>query len=260
MDRETRGKSVSEVEVRQPKNLNIPVKEFTERIKGKRVNSVSSRGKWLLTKLEPDEWLLINLGMGAELVYFEDGQKLPEKHHFKLVFSDKTGFTAHFWWFGYIHLTSDEELPKHKMTASLGMSPTDEDFTLENFRRMLQNKKVGVKSFLLDQKNVAGIGNVYVQDMLFKAKLHPNKKVSALSDQEIGNLYTAMKENLNRSIELGGTAYEVDFYGKKGKYTSDNFLVAYKMGKPCPVCGATIQKIKTGSTASYICPECQKLA
>jgi formamidopyrimidine-DNA glycosylase len=114
-----------------------------------------------------------------------------------------------------------------------------------------------VKTFLLEQKNIAGIGNVYAQDILFRARLHPNRKLQTLSETEIKALYSAIKTVLNRSIELGGLAYELDFHGQKGKFDQNKFLVGYKTGKPCPECGTRIEKIKTGSTASYICPTCQ---
>ncbi len=259
MKKEVAGKRIAEIEVKQPKNLNMPVWEFTETTKEKIVSDVAGKGKWLFIKLAPAYFILINLGMGAELLYFTPDQKLPEKYHFKLTFSDKTGFTIHFWWFGYIHLLKEGDLTKHKLTAQLGISPANGEFTLARFKELLAEKKTGIKNFLLDQKNVAGIGNVYIQDILFKARLHPNRKTSTLSEKEIDELYNAIQSILNRSIQLGGLAYEKDFYGQKGNFTGDEFLVGYKQGKPCPVCGTTIEKIKTGSTSSYICPKCQAL-
>ena len=104
-----------------------------------------------------------------------------------------------------------------------------------------------------------GIGNVYIHDILFKAKIHPQKPVDSLEPSKIDNLFKIMKENLQRSLNSGGLAYEKDFYGENGGFTKDLFLVAYKEGENCPDCGRTIEKIKTGSTSSYICPECQKL-
>jgi formamidopyrimidine-DNA glycosylase len=258
MNKEIAGKQIAEVEVKQPKNLNIAVSEFTETLVGKVVENISSRGKWIFVRLDPPYFMLINLGMGAELIYFSPNQNLPEKYHFKLTFSDKTGFTAHFWWFGYIHLLSESQLPGHKLTAQLGKSATDKTFTLEHFKESLAKKKTIIKTFLLDQKDLAGIGNVYVQDILFKAKLNPNRKISTLSEKEITTLYSSIQEVLKSSIQLGGLAYERDFYGQRGKLTSDHFLVGYKQGKPCPKCGTAIEKIKTGTTSSYICPKCQR--
>jgi formamidopyrimidine-DNA glycosylase len=259
MNKEITGKRIAEIEVKQPKNLNVSVLDFKRKFIGKIVANVSSQGKWILIKLEPSYYMLINLGMGAEILYFTSDQKLPEKSQFKLTFSDKTGFAIHFWWFGYIHLVSENDLGKHKLTAQLGISANDEKFTLQYFQKLVADKKVGVKNFLLNQKNIAGIGNVYVQDILFKAKLHPNRKLSTLTDKEINDLYRSIIYVLNRSIRLGGLAYEGDFYGRKGGLTVNRFLVGYKTGKPCPACGTPIEKIRTGGTHSYICPKCQSL-
>jgi formamidopyrimidine-DNA glycosylase len=259
MDKEIKGKHVVNIESKQPKNLNMPVAEFAKKIKGKTVTNVSSRGKWIFAKLDPDYYLLINLGMNGDLLYFTPTKKPPEKYHVQLDFTDKTGFILAFQWFGYIHLVAEKDLSKHKLTARLGINPTDKRFTLKHFKEMLTKKKTGIKNFLLDQKNVAGIGNVYVQDTLFRARLHPNRKINTLTEKEVEALYNAIKDTLNNAIKLGGLVYEKNFYGKHGKFTGDSFLVGYKTGKPCPNCGTTIQKIRTGTTASYICPKCQTL-
>ncbi|MCK4933916.1 formamidopyrimidine-DNA glycosylase, partial [Candidatus Bathyarchaeota archaeon] len=116
-----------------------------------------------------------------------------------------------------------------------------------------------IKNFILNQKNIAGIGNVYVQDILFNAKIHPKRKIPSLNDMEITNLYNSMKSVLKESIDHGSLAYERDFYGNKGGYDMKQFKIAYKPGKPCPLCGTEIEKIKTGATSSYICPQCQPL-
>lgn len=212
MNKEITGKRIADIEARQPKNLNMSVPKFAKTTKGKTVTNVSSKGKWLFIKLNPAYYILINLGMGADLLHFSPNQKPSEKYQFKLTFNDKIGFTIHFQWFGYIHLIPEKDLTKHKLTAQLGISPTNAKFTLECFKKLLANKKARIKNFLLNQKNVAGIGSVYIQDILFKAKLHPNRKISALSEKEINDLYNAIRNVLNRSIQLGGLAYEKDFF------------------------------------------------
>lgn len=259
MNREVAGKCIADIEARQPKNLNISVKDFVKKAKGKIVNNVSSKGKWVFIKLDPTYYMLINRGMNADLLYFTPNQKLPEKYQFKLVFTDKTGFTIQFQWFGYVHLLHEKDLKKHKLTARLGVSPTTAEFTLEYFKTLLGNKKGRIKNFLIDQKNIAGIGNVYIQDILFKAKLHPNRQIKTISSKETTTLYHAIQDVLTRSIKLGGLAYEKDFYGKKGRFTMNEFLVGYRTGRRCPTCGTSIEKIRTGNTASYICPKCQVL-
>ncbi|UCE27522.1 MAG: Fpg/Nei family DNA glycosylase [Candidatus Coatesbacteria bacterium] len=253
------GKTVARVEIRQPKNLNVPADEFEGAVVGKTFGGVEPRGKWIFAELKPGYLLLINLGMGGDLIYFKDEADLPENYHFKLDFDDGTGFTARFFWFGYIHLVGCACPGDHKMTADLGPSPVADDFTVERFLELLEKKKrSGVKSLLTNQKNITGIGNVYAQDVLFVPKLHPLRKVASLSDDEKRALYDAIQTVLNESIDLGGLKYEKDFFGASGRYSGEHMLVAYKEGKPCPECGTTIEKIKTGSTASYICPKCQK--
>jgi len=219
----------------------------------------SAHGKWLFTRLDPNDNLLLNLGMGGDLRYHRNEVTLPKKYQLRLTFHDETELTATFSWFGYIHLASTKELPKHKMTNKLGVSPIDKGFTPESLASLLSGKRGAIKSFLLDQKNIAGIGNVYVQDILFKAKLHPLRMTQTLTASEIEALYRSIREVLNQSIRLGGLKYERDLYGRHGKFGPEHFLVGYRTKEPCPVCKTRIVKIKTGSTASYICPRCQRL-
>ena len=236
----------------------MPPKRF-RRIVSKTMRQTKAHGKWLFTEIEPEDNLLLNLGMGGDLLYHKDHSTAPEKYQFKLTFQDNSELTASFFWFGYIHLVSNKELIKHKMTGKLGISPTDENFTAEKLASILSGRRGMLKSFLLDQKNIAGIGNVYIQDPLFRAKLHPLRKIQTLTEAEIKALHLSIREVLNESIKLRGLKYEKDLYGRKGEYGPEQFMVAYKEGKPCPVCGKTIVKIKTGNTSSYICPECQQL-
>jgi len=259
MNKELKGKQVASIESKQPKNLNMPVLDFTKIIKGKTVAGIQARGKWIFIKLDPNYYLLVNLGMNGDVLYFAPDKKAPEKYHFKLTFTDKTGFTITFQWIGLVHLVAEKNLDKHKLTAKLGIQPTDKNFTLEHFKRLLAKRKTIIKNFLLDQKNIAGIGNVYVQDTLFRARLHPNRKTNTLTPQDITRLHHAIKDTLNYAIKLGGLAYEKNFYGRHGKLTIDKFLVGYKTGKPCPNCGTTIIKTRTGTAASYICPKDQPL-
>lgn len=258
MHGEVVGKTVMEVEVLQPKNLNLPVDEFVEKVIGHRIVSVKARGKWLFVELSDDLFLLINLGMGGDLLHYASNDILSETYTFKMGLSDGSGFTIKFWWFGYIHLVDGDGLKKHKMTGELSLSPLNDGFTLPYFRELLRNRRAQVKSFLLNQRRVAGIGNVYIQDILFKARLHPKRTIDTLTEVEIETLYQSMRDVLTLGVAMSGLTYERDFYGKKGGFSSDQFLVGYKTGQPCPTCSTPIEKIRTGSTASYICPKGQK--
>lgn len=259
MKKEIVGKRISKVEVANPKCLNIPFAQLEGTVIGKTINSVESKGKWLFIKLDSDYVLLFNPGMGADIIHFKPDDKLPEKYQIKFTLDDKTGFTIRVWWFCYLHLMPENKLGEHKLTAKLGMAPLDKRFTLGYFKQLLRKRRGNIKNFLLDQKNIAGIGNVYIQDILFNAKLHPKRKIPSLTETEIKALHNSIKTVLKESIDSSGLAYEKDFYGNKGGYSTQQFKIAYKPGKPCPTCQTTILKIKTGSNSSFICPNCQPL-
>jgi formamidopyrimidine-DNA glycosylase len=217
---------------------------------------VTSRGKWVFAKAEPGAWLLLNLGMGGDALYHKPGEPLPEKHQVAFRFADGSALSLRFWWFGYVHGATDDSLAGHQMTASLGLDPlSKKEFPCEAFLKLLDARRGGIKSFLLDQKHIAGIGNVYVQDILFMARLHPARKIPDITPDERRALHGAIIEHLAAATKARGLRYEKDLSGRSGAF--DGFLVAYREGSPCPECGAEIQKIRTGSTASYICPECQ---
>lgn len=257
MDTELKGKRIAEIEVRQTKCLNISVEDFTSLVQSKEIGQVRSKGKWIFADLNPDVKLLLNLGMGGDTLYHKKGEALPDKYQARLVFDDGSSLTVKFWWFGYLHAIHNACLKDHKMTSVLGISPVDPGFTLSVFEKLVKAKKGTIKSLIIDQKSIAGIGNVYAQDILFNARLHPNRKVASLSDIEISLLYEVIKDNINDAVRLGGLKFEKDLYGNSGKIES--FQVGYREGKPCPVCGMEIEKIKTGSTSTYVCPECQRV-
>lgn len=259
MQKETAGKRISKIEVANPKCLNIPLQQFRRALVGKTIKSVECNGKWLFIRLDSSHVLLFNTGMGADVIHFKPNDKLPDKQQIKLTFEGKTGFTVRVWWFCYLHLVPANKLSEHKLTANLGLTPLDKKFTVNYFKQLLSNRKGSIKNLLLNQRNIAGIGNVYVQDILFNAKLHPKRNIPSLTSEEIEALYESIKTVLKESIEHGGLAYEKDFYGNKGGYGAEQFKIAYKPGKPCPTCQTIIQKIKTGSTSSFICPKCQSL-
>ena len=143
------------------------------------------------------------------------------------------------------------------MTAKLG--PNALDVTADNLRTLFKGRRGRIKSFLLDQSKIAGIGNFYVHDILFMARLHPLRTINTLSDAEIDALADAIHDGLQPSLDKGGAFYEIDLYGQNGTFTMDDVVIGYKEDQPCPVCGTPIEKIKTGSTSSFICPQCQPL-
>jgi formamidopyrimidine-DNA glycosylase len=248
------GKSISKVEVLQPKCLNIPIDEFLEMTQNATIIDATHRGKWIQVKLTTG-WLLLNLGMGGDIL-LTDRAHMPDKYVFAADFSDGTCLTIRFWWFGYIHFSLADELVNHKMTAKLG--PNVLDISEEELINLVHSQKGKIKAFLLDQSKLAGIGNAYIHDILFLAKLHPNRLIQSLNDGEINALFTSIHRGLEPSLEKNGAFYEKDIFGNKGNFTMEDIIIGYREGSPCPNCSTPILKIKTGSTSSFICPTCQK--
>ena len=253
MRKELVGRRIGSFEVLQPKCLNLPEDEFRARLLGAEIRDVTAHGKWLRAETTQG-WLLLNLGMGGEILLTQR-DRLPEKYRLILDWEEGGCLAINFWWFGYAHWV--EDLGDHPMVSKLG--PDFTSLSLDDFRELLHGRRGGIKSFLLDQKRMAGIGNVYVQDPLFKAGLHPLQTINSLSYEEIEALYHALWETLQESIDHGGAAYELNLFGEHGGWDSSFLLVAYREGQPCPNCGTTIEKIKTGSTSTHICPSCQSL-
>jgi len=247
------GKTISAIQVLQSKSLNVPEKDFVAALVGAEVRDVSARGKWIFVETTRG-WLLLCLGMGGEILLVTR-DTLPQKCRLIFDFTDGTCLSVNFWWFGYAHWTKD--LAQHAMTARLG--PSALGLGADDLRRMLSGRRGNLKSFLMDQSKMAGIGNVYVQDILFRARLHPLRAINTLSDEEIDALACAIGESLQTAVDLGGSAWEMDLYGQKGRYDENCLLVGYREGQPCPVCGTAIEKVRTGSTSNFICPRCQPL-
>jgi formamidopyrimidine-DNA glycosylase len=249
------GKKIKGIEVTQPKSLNIPVNQFVNALQGAQILEVCVHGKWIFTRTS-EGWLLLNLGMGGEILLLTRAT-LPEKCRLIFDFDDGTCLTINFWWFGYAHYVPTGELDNHAMTSKLG--PNALDLGTDELESLLSGRRGKIKTFLLNQKNIAGIGNAYIHDILFMAELHPMQTINALNRTDIEKLSKAIRDGLQPSINKGGAYYEVNLFGEPGGFDMDDILIGYKEGKPCPICETNIEKIKTGSTSSFICPACQKL-
>ena len=252
MQKELVGRIIHHIEVLQPKCLNLPEKEFQAALTGAEILAVTPHGKWLQVQTTQG-WLLLNLGMGGEILLTRRDH-LPEKYRLVFDLADGASLAVNFWWFGFAHFVADPA--DHPMVGKLG--PNALDLTLDEFRALLRGRRGTIKTFLLDQDRIAGIGNVYIQDPVFKAKIHPLRSIQTLTDDEVATLWQAIRETLQQSIDVGGAGYELNLYGQKGGWDQSYLLVGYREGQPCPACGTAVVKIKTGSTSSYICPACQQ--
>jgi formamidopyrimidine-DNA glycosylase len=247
------GKTISAIEVLQPKCLNVTEERFKEGLIGATLSETMQRGKWLCTETRQG-WLLLNMGMGGEILLV-DRAHLPEKRRLIFDFSDGSCLSVNFWWFGYAHYLPPGPLEAHEQIAKLG--PNVLDVSREQFHEMVHGQKGSGKTFLLDQTRLAGIGNAYVHDILWLARIHPLRKLNTLSEDEVDALWQGIQDGLRPSLEKGGAFYEVSLRGEKGGFTMDDIIVGYREGEPCRRCGTPIVKIKTGGTSSFICPTCQ---
>jgi formamidopyrimidine-DNA glycosylase len=240
-----------------------------------RVKNVRRRAKVLIIELSSDWSLVIHLKMTGQLVFrgdkvFGAGHptkslvgKLPDKSTrvvldftdgSKLFFNDQRKF-------GWMRLLPTLEVPEIDFMKSVGPEPLDDDFTVSDFiDRLMRRKNSPIKAVLLDQTVLAGVGNIYADESLWAAKIHPSAPVGRVSRTKLVTLYKDLRDVLNLSIAKGGSTDKnfVDAKGKKGSYLS--FAQVFrKQGQPCPRCGTTIEKIRVAGRGTHICPREQKI-
>lgn len=257
MKEKLEGQRISDLVVVQEKCLNVPAKELEQVVYGKKVLDVTNYGKWIRIILKDEYCIMLNLGMGADILYYEKSEPKTDKFQCKLEFELGNGFTCYFWWFGHFELYCNEELLSEKKFQKIGVLPDDKDFTFEYFYSSMSNKNASVKNVILNQSIVSGIGNVYIHDILYTSGVHPLAKCKSIPEPVYRKLYEEIIGQMLSVKEKKGLSYEKDFYGKRGKYGIADFKVAYRDGKKCPQCGKIIEKVKIGSTSSYICSKCQ---
>lgn len=248
------GKTISAMEIIQPKSINLPVDAFTGALTGAQILDVCNRGKWILVETTRG-WLLLNLGMGGEILLTRR-DRLPEKRRLIFDFADGECLSINFWWFGHAHYAPPDGLEAHEPVGKLG--PNALDLSAADLQRMMTGKRGTLKTFLLDQSRIAGIGNAYIHDILFFAGLHPQRRLESLQAEDFEALARGIHDGLAPSLQKGGAFYEMDLFGNKGGFQMEDILIGYRENQPCPRCSTPIQKIKTGSTSSFICPSCQK--
>jgi len=257
MDQALSGRSIAEVIVSQPKCLNLPEEEFRRAVVGRAFQRFAQRGKWVLADLDRHWTLALNLGMGGEVrLHAADEIHDPKRERVVFRLDDGDQLWMHFWWFGQVHLVPLGDLSGHRQLGSLGPEPLSDAFTPERLGEMLRRRRKVIKNCLLDQRFIAGIGNVYVQDILWYARLHPLRPANTLDTADVERLHGAIRKVLNEGIRWGGGPREYDVWGNEGHY-AEHLQVGYRTGEPCPACGSIIEELRVGSTTSYICRRCQ---
>lgn len=256
------GKDISRVSVRLPRIVRQPddLRQFEQNLMGRRIEGVSRRGKYLLFDIPPYT-LVSHLRMEGQysLAASESEPMLPHTH----VLFDLTDGTQLRYRDVRQFGTMDLVLKTNPLPAgvlALGPEPFDESLTGAHFHGLLTRRHAPIKAVLLNQSILAGLGNIYVDEALFSARLHPQQVASDVSRQKADMLLTAIQEVLERAIEAGGTSIKsfVDGYGRHGGFQIE--LAVYgRDGQPCRRCGSTIQKTRVAGRGTHLCPACQKL-
>lgn len=259
MDQALRGKRIAEVTVNQPKCINLDPMEYSRALVGSRVERARQKGKLAILDLDNGWSLWFSLGMGGEVaLHSPEEEHDPGRERVAFRFEDGSQLWAHFWWFGNVHALPTAELETDPRLARMGVEPLSDEFTAQRLREMLHRRRGRIKSYLLDQSFIAGIGNVYVQDILWHAGLHPLTPANALTEADVARLHGAIRHVLQEGIRWGGGYREYDVWGNEGHY-GEHLQVGYRTGEPCPTCGTSVEEVRVGQTTSYVCPHCQPL-
>jgi formamidopyrimidine-DNA glycosylase len=259
MDREIRGKTIASLQISETCAslirqgfINLNQVDLANRT----VASVHSQGKWIFINLQPEFFLLFALETGGKLLYHPDVSSLPSKYNVKVEFTDGSCLIEAITGWGWAKAFNAQELALQRYPGRQGPSPDTEEFTYPYFCHVLDaSPKKNVKFILIQQDQIAGLGNGYLQDILFKAKIHPARKAGEIGEQEQLELYRAIREVTLEAIHLGGSQFEVDLFDHPGGY--HRLMGEHMKGQPCPVCKTTVQKITVLGSSSYICPVCQ---
>ena len=236
-----------------------PPEEYEAVLGGKKMGAARGHGSSIIASVQPGHALVLGSG-GERILYHQDASTLPKKHHLLLEFSDGTFLTVTVQGWGAALLLKDSELAGHNLVGPERVSPISDAFTFEHFQQLFGELKKedarSVKFFVITDPGVWGVGNGYLQDILFRAKIHPRKRSIDITETEKRALYKAIRTTLKQAAESGGRDTERDLYNNPGRY--QRILDSKKVDQPCPECGTPIEKIQYLGGASYFCPDCQK--
>ncbi|MCW4044324.1 MAG: hypothetical protein NWE94_02255 [Candidatus Bathyarchaeota archaeon] len=266
MDCELQGKQIEKYEFRNYQKLqkigfiNKCVADF-DRLLGGRVDSVISRGNVICVKLDNGANLLLAPEYGGRIQYHPEESSAPEKFHFKLVFSDGVALTVTLTGMGVIQALNDEELKgsyiyKRDFLTTAQSPLGEKEFRFDQFAKGLTIKTVNIKAALVGKDAlVVGLSNSAFQDVLYRARIHPKRKASTLTEAEKLAVYDAIRLVVQKRIQSGGKNQFLDLYGKQGSYTPA--MGPNMKDKACPECGAKVQQLSLGGGQVYYCPKCQ---
>ena len=256
-----KGKKIEQAEIRLPRMVLSPaLPDFIREVEGRRFTDVKRRGKYLLLELDDDAVLLTHLRMTGALLALPKNGSEPSfgRIRFRLSGAEDLWFTD-IRTFGTIRLLHPGEFFLDKGFASLGPEPLSEAFTTEYLQAMAKKSRQAIKSFLLDQRKIAGLGNIYADEALAVAGIRPTRVAAGLSGKKIAALHAAVNQVIAQGLRHRGTTFRnyQDAEGHQGS-NKEHLLVYGRKGQPCKGCGAPLKQIKVGGRGSVYCPRCQK--
>ena len=252
------GRKLSALTVLDPRwTLPLAPREVSDPLEGRRVERLGRRGKYLIWELEGEAHLLVHLRMTGTLLLTDE-----RPAHTRVVF-ELDGGAAHLAFvdprrFGTGELALGEGALRAFLDARLGVEPFDPEFTAEHLRALARGCRAPVKAFLLDQKRIAGVGNIYADEALFRAGIHPRRPAGRLKPAQLAALRDAVVASLEAGIQAKGATID-DFRHPDGVQGSfqDQFLVHLRAGEPCPRCGTVVRKLVVAGRGTYVCEKCQ---
>ncbi|WP_077327411.1 DNA-formamidopyrimidine glycosylase [Virgibacillus siamensis] len=256
------GKEIKEVEVFWPNIIKRPddVEQFKLELNGQTFQDITRKGKFLLFQLD-DHVLVSHLRMEGKYSVHPSSEIIKKHTHviFRFVGGDELRYND-VRKFGTMHLFSKGEEFTQKPLSLLGPDPFDKHFSQEYFYQKLRKTERNIKTALLDQSIVAGLGNIYVDETLFRANVHPLKKSSKLSKREVKAIRNEAMQTLQEAVLQGGTTIRsyVNGQGDMGMFQQELFVYGQE-NNPCKKCGKPIIKLKVGGRGTHVCASCQKL-
>ena len=251
------GRKVLRAAVFRPDVTNIGPEEFARRLVGKTLRATGRRGKIIV--LDFGEVVgLVHLVISGRVLRLPAWQEPDRMNTAVLEFEGEVVLAFTRLWLGYFDLYEPGGENEHPLIARLGPDPFSEDFTVEYLTSVL-NRKANIKGLLLDQSTISGLGNIYVDEVLFAARVNPTRRANTLPSEEIEKIHTATRDILGRAIEASGTTFDSyhDAFGETGKF-QHQLQVFTRAGEPCPRCGTEITKSRVAGRGTYTCPTCQK--
>ena len=255
-----KNKKITSVEVIYPNIIAYPSpKEFCSELQGEIIHDINRKGKWLLFELDHYE-LLSHLRMEGKYHFKSKKDKLEKHEHINFILEDSISLRyCDTRKFGRMYLYKKNEARNNKPLNELGLEPWDKELNVNYLKEKYKNKKLPIKTVLLDQGIITGIGNIYADEILFLSNINPLKKCYELKEKELEKIIINIQEILNKAIIYGGTtirSYESS-EGVHGNF-QNNLLVHNKENENCKICNSKIIKIKVNGRGTYYCPKCQK--